>query len=176
MNEYYYRIRSDDFFKKQRSPLLKEGLDVVFVDGLHTHKQSLRDVKNSLEFLNPGGFIVVHDCNPTSRASAFPASSYEEAREKDLEGWTGEWSGDVWKTIPYLRSSRRDLDIFVLDCDCGLGIISKRETTSVLDYETDKVNEMDYGELEKKREYFLNLKPENFFHGFLKELEERGRL
>ena len=68
MNEYYYKMRSDDFFAKTHSSLLKEGVDVAFVDGLHTHEQSLRDVKNCLKFLNPGGFIVVHDCNPSSRA------------------------------------------------------------------------------------------------------------
>ena len=174
MNEYYYRMRSDDFFAGQNLPLLKEGLDVVFVDGLHTHEQSLSDVKNSLTRLSPGGVIVVHDCNPTTSAAAFPAASYEEARESKPEGWRGEWSGNVWKTIPYLRSTRRDLDIFVLDCDCGLGIITKRENAPALNCKAEAIKLMGYKELENEREYLLNLKPENFFHKFLGELKKRS--
>lgn len=41
-----------------------------------------------------------------------------------LERWTGEWTGDVWKTIIYLKSKYKDcLNIAVLETDYGLGYI-----------------------------------------------------
>ena len=171
--KYYYRMPSDDFFRNAPCALLKKGVDVVFVDGLHTHEQTLRDIKNSLGFLKPGGAIVVHDCNPKSPASAYPAASYEEAKNARPEGWTGEWSGDVWKTMPYLRSTRGDLGIFVLDCDCGLGIITKGGDNPLLECEPGKIKHMDYGELEKRREYLLNLKPESYLSVFLQNIKRR---
>ena len=170
VSEYFYRMPSDEFFESQSSKLLKNGVDVAFVDGLHTHKQSLRDVENCLRFLRDDGIIVVHDCNPVSSAAAYPAISYEEAREANPEGWTGEWSGDVWKTIPYLRATRDDLSIFVFDCDCGLGIIRKKGSPHSLDCDAKKIQAMHYGELAKKREHLLNLKPPSCFSSFIRAI------
>jgi hypothetical protein len=42
--------------------------------------------------------------------------------------------GDVWKTIVHLRSHRRDLDVAVLDCDFGVGIVRKNVPESRLQY------------------------------------------
>ena len=51
-------MTSDNFFK-----LLKpeEKFDLIFVDGLHLTEQSDLDVKNSLQHLNTGGCVVMHD-------------------------------------------------------------------------------------------------------------------
>lgn len=47
--------------------------------------------------------------------------------------------GDVWKVILVLKD-RKDLDVCVLDCDCGLGIVKRR-------YHIEKI---EYSFLEKK--------------------------
>ena len=54
-----FKLRSDDFFKKNT-----ETFDIIFIDGLHEAKQVERDILNSLEVLNEGGYIVCHDMNP----------------------------------------------------------------------------------------------------------------
>jgi hypothetical protein len=115
-------------------------LDVVFVDGLHTYQQALKDVNNSLINLNEKGVIIIHDCNPPHEAAAYPADSYDHAASLSLPGWTGEWCGDVWKTICYLRSHRNDLKIFVLDCDYGLGIVMRGEPDNDLDITEDELD------------------------------------
>jgi hypothetical protein len=89
-------------------------------------------VDEVLEFLKPDGVIIMHDCNPLSEVAALPAASYEHAA--NIMGFSGEWNGDVWKTIVNLRSTRKDLDIFVLDCDQGLGIIASREPQAGLSF------------------------------------------
>jgi len=58
----YYPVRSDSFFSEESRLLEKRGLYVVFVDGLHTYEQSLRDIENSVRFLRHAGVILVDDC------------------------------------------------------------------------------------------------------------------
>ena len=164
----YFETTSDDFFKDNHKSLKGHGLDVVFIDGLHTYEQSLRDVQNALKYLKDDGVIIMHDCNPLSEAAAYPAQSYQYAESLNIPGFTGEWNGDTWKTIVYLRSSRKDLDVFVLDCDQGLGIIMKRKPESVLPYSLEAVGNLSYKDLESDRKNLLNLKSQEYFHEFLK--------
>jgi len=74
-------MESDTFFVQEKLRLSEHGLDVVFIDGLHTFLQSLKDVQNSLRYLNANGVIVLHDCNPLSEAAAFPAVSIDEVQK-----------------------------------------------------------------------------------------------
>lgn len=50
-----YEYTSDDFFAQHAKKVLKDGIDVALVDGLHTYEQSKRDVENCLNYLNEGG-------------------------------------------------------------------------------------------------------------------------
>jgi hypothetical protein len=163
----YFEMTSDDFFKNNHKSLNSQGLDVVFIDGLHTFGQSLRDVQNALKYLKDDGVIIMHDCNPLSEAAAYPAQSYQDAEILNIPGFTGEWNGDTWKTIVYLRSGRKDLDVFVLDCDQGLGIIMKRKPESVLSYSPEAINHLSYKDLDSDRKNLLNLKSQEYFHEFL---------
>ena len=167
----YYAMTSDDFFRAKSDVLKQGGLDVVFIDGLHTYGQTLKDVNNSLEYLNKGGVIVMHDCNPRSATIAHPANSFEHAESMHLPDWTKEWCGDVWKTVVHLRASRSDLNIFVLDCDCGLGIITKAAPENTLKYSAQELRNLSYGDLEKDRINILNLKDQKYFKGFIKTLK-----
>jgi hypothetical protein len=166
----YFEMTSDDFFKNNHKSLNRHGLDVVFIDGLHTYEQSLRDVQNSLKYLSDNGVIIMHDCNPLSEAAAYPAQSYQDAESLNMTGFTGEWNGDTWKTIVHLRSSRKDLDVFVLDCDQGLGIIMKRKPESVLPYSFEEISQLSYKDLDNDRKNLLNLKSQEYINEFLQTL------
>jgi hypothetical protein len=159
---------SNYFFEHYK---LDEGLDLVFVDGLHTYQQSLMDINNSLRNLNEKGVIVVHDCLPTNAAAAYPATSYSHVSSLNLNGWTGEWCGDVWKSICYLRSTRKDLNIFVLDTDYGLGIITRGINNNRLDLTADVIDKLTYNDFEKNKGKFLNLKQVDFFINFLESFQ-----
>lgn len=84
--------------------------------------------------------------------------------------WNGNWTEDVWKTITHLRVSRRDLNIFVVDFDYGLGIITRGTTKEILEYSIKEIKEMSYIDLDENREKMLNLKSEQYFREFLKTL------
>lgn len=166
----YFEMTSDEFFTNLPRTLLNYGLDVVFIDGLHTYEQSLKDVLNSLKFLREDGIILMHDCNPLTETNGYPASSMKEAKRLNLLGWDGIWSGNVWKTIAFLRSTRKDLNLFVLNCDYGLGFISKGQQENPLNFTPEDIRKLTYKDLAENRELLLNLKDPKYFLEFLKTL------
>ncbi len=163
----YYEFSSDGFFSSISSI---DRFDVVFIDGLHTYRQSLRDTINSLGNLNENGIIVLHDCNPPNQVAAYPAESLDAAAALKLPGWNGEWCGEVWKTICYLRSQMRDLRVFVLDCDFGLGMVMKGAPDNLLNLSEEVLNKMTYEDLLRERRDLLNLKDESYLFEFLETI------
>lgn len=103
-----YKMTSDDFFAQLPED---KKYDVVFIDGLHTEEQAGRDIVNSLNHLNNGGFIVVHDCLP----------DFYEA-QTDVRN-TGVWNGSTWRAIPMLRFA--GIPYFTVDTDFGCCVIHK---------------------------------------------------
>lgn len=157
-----FKMTSDRFFETEVEKAFPNGIDLVFVDGLHNYEQSLRDVENSLKYLNPKGYIVMHDCNPTQEADAFPVkSSFAEIETAlsttGIPGWTGAWNGDVWKTIAHLRASRPDLSVQTVDSDYGLGVITRASNQPLLDLDLNELQEKDYHYLVANRKSLLNL-------------------
>lgn len=156
----YYQMKSDDFFIKHNRLFKNSKIDIAFIDGLHEYNQVIRDVNNCLNFLSKNGVIVLHDCNPDSMEHAYPP-------EKRI---TNVWFGDTWKAIVYFRSYRQDLNVFVLDSDCGLGVITRGKPDKMLMYSMDSIKDLSYNDLEKDRVEMLNLKSVEYFEGnFLKE-------
>ena len=153
----YYPVASDTFFSKKSGLLKRRGLDVVFVDGLHTFEQSLSDIENALRFLRGDGVIVVDDCDPPNE----PASRPIKPAGNDP------WCGDVWKSIAYLRSARRDLNVFVLDCAYGLGIVTRGSPENMLEYDPSGIKSMSYMDFAANREAILNIKNPDYLREFL---------
>ncbi|MBF0546129.1 MAG: class I SAM-dependent methyltransferase [Candidatus Riflebacteria bacterium] len=164
----FYRMSSNEFFQKIKLPW---RLDVSFIDGLHTYQQVLNDVQNVLLYLKSDGVIVLHDCNPGNALEAYPANSIQDAASLNLPGWDWYWCGDVWKAICYLRNFRKDLNVFVLDCDFGVGIITRGKPSECLNFSEDELNKMSFDYFEKNRNWLLNLKNENYLFEFLKTIE-----
>lgn len=83
INNKYFEETSDDFFLKREDHLKKvKQLDVMLIDGLHTYRASLKDVLNSLKYLNEKGMIVMHDCYPPFKADALPTDNYPTPEEQ----------------------------------------------------------------------------------------------
>lgn len=173
VNNKYFEQTSDEFFSTQTEVLATHKPKIVLIDGLHTYEQALRDVINSLKVMDENGIIVMHDCNPVTDAAAHPAESIDHAKSLNLPGWSGVWNGDVWKTIVHLRSIYHNLDVFVLDCDHGLGIVKKGPPKSTLNFTENQIKELTYKHLEADRANLLNLKPDLFFNEFLAGISPR---
>jgi len=166
--ERLFRVTSDDFFLRKEALLASRGIELCLVDGLHTYEQSLKDVLNTLRYLTPKGVILVHDCNPSTELMARPAASINDLIQLGIPDWDGAWSGDVWKAIVHLRALRDDLDAFVLDCDTGIGVVTKCRRKAPLTYSESDIRAMDFKCLAKSRDSLLGLRPADYFNEFLR--------
>ena len=167
----YFEVTSDDFFANNQSLLSENKLDLTFIDGLHTYKQSLQDTLNTLKYLDENGIIVLHDCNPLDELAAYPAHSIDEAR-KDLQNhkdWKNIWNGDVWKTIVYIRKNHPELSAFVLNTDHGLGFVYKKQQGKLPEIFSSitTIDDLDYTFFDKHRNELIDLKPISYFQEFL---------
>ena len=138
-----FKLTSDDFFKQNN-----ETFDIIFIDGLHWSEQVYKDIVNSLNVLNDGGYIICHDMNPHSEfIQRYPQPLAES-----------EWTGDCWKAWVNLRTERNDLNMFVIDTDYGCGVITKGKQELV------KIkNDLTWDTLNNDRTKLLNLISVNDF-------------
>jgi hypothetical protein len=93
---------SDDFFSTLDD---RCQFDIVFLDGLHTFRQTYRDLINALQVC-PAGFVLIDDVVPSDSASA-NADQDEALRERqrrNLGGNPNTWHGDVFKVIVALST------------------------------------------------------------------------
>jgi hypothetical protein len=168
---HYFEMTSDAFFANETAFLEQRGIDVALIDGLHTYRQAVRDVQNTLRYLRDDGVIFLHDCNPANASIGYPATSYADFRAQNRWRVLGVtialWSGDVWKAIVQLRSTRDDLRIAVLKCDFGVGIVRRGIPESRLSHSAAQIEALNYTDLAADRERLLNLKPPPYLGEFL---------
>lgn len=133
---------SDDFFADpELVGLLGGPIDLAFVDGLHLHEQTLRDVANVEAHSHPGGIIMIHDCLPIDERTS--------TRRRN----TVVWSGDVWKVVVALRRHRPDLTVTTVDVEpTGLAIVSGLDPSNRVlhdDYHAiiDELAELEFDDL-----------------------------
>jgi hypothetical protein len=159
----YFSKTSDVFFAQDAPQLfVQKKVEISLVDGMHEYEFALRDVENILKYLSDDGVIIMHDCNPQTKEEA---GTYEQWKSI---GKTGQWNGDVWKTILHLRSFRKDIDVFVLDCDQGLGIVTKRKPENNLDLSLEQIKSFTYQDFDANRKQWINLKPVSFIYEYFK--------
>jgi hypothetical protein len=122
------RLTSDEFFQNN-----KLYFDIIFIDGLHLYEQVRKDFFNSLNFLNPGGIILIHDC--------LPNKFRDQARLRSHESW----NGDCWKLIVELRTLDY-IQLYTIIADHGVAIIKLGKNKNILKINKDfkKLNFRDY--------------------------------
>jgi len=132
-----FKGTSDEFFLQN-----KKKFDCIFIDGLHEYDQVCKDLDNSLNCINEGGIIFLHD--------ALPANVHQQAvpRYKII------WNGDVWKSIVYFRT-RNDCDIVTCKIDHGVSIVRKIPNKDLLNININN---------------FKNLKFEDFYNNYQRYL------
>jgi hypothetical protein len=136
--EVNYPITSDAFFELIKGHDIK--YDIIFIDGLHHADQVEKDIQNSLNHLVPNGFIVMHDCNPTS---------YETQL---VPRQTTAWTGDVWKAFVNFKLNNIAYDCCVIDTDFGVGVI---QNTNIKPTFND--NNISWHQFNENRKEILNL-------------------
>ena len=133
------RMTSDKFFKKNN-----KNFDLIFLDGLHTYEQTIKDIDNSLRYLNINGVILIHDCLPTKIWNQIVPRIY------------GHWNGDVWKAIVHSRTYDH-ADTYTCVADHGIGIIFKRKNMNRLIIEEKNFKKLKFKQYYNNHEKFMNI-------------------
>lgn len=108
----FHETTSDAFFAKL-DPATR--FHVIYLDGLHTFEQTLRDLQAALTVLAPDGIIILDDILPNSFDAALP--DLDEVfllRRRAAEigaNWhyDGSWMGDVFKVVFFIESFMQHL-------------------------------------------------------------------
>ena len=100
-NTGYHEITSDAFFAE--CPL-SQKFDVVYLDGLHTFEQTLRDLMNTLSHVKHESVIIIDDIFPSTLAGSLPdLNEFKKVRNfAGQKGWA--WMGDVYKLVLFVDS------------------------------------------------------------------------
>jgi hypothetical protein len=133
------RMTSDKFFKKNN-----KNFDLIFLDGLHTYEQTIKDIDNSLRYLNINGVILIHDCLPTKIWNQIVPRIY------------GHWNGDVWKAIVHSRTYDH-ADTYTCVADHGIGIIFKRKNMNRLIIEEKDFKKLKFKHYYNNHKKFMNI-------------------
>ena len=134
-----HKMTSDHFFS-----INKDNFDIVFIDGLHEYSQVMKDINNSLRFLNKDGIILLHDC--------LPRTIWNQITPR----LNSDWNGDVWKSIVHCRTLE-NIDTYTFIADRGIGLIFPRKNNNLVKFEK-KVNfkNLTFKQYFIKHEYLMN--------------------
>ena len=160
----FHSFTSDEYFT--RSAAKPQRFDVIFIDGLHTFEQALRDLLNAMSRLKAGGILIIDDVLPTS----FDASLSDLAevfalrtisRETGVP-WhcDGSWMGDVYKVVFFIESFLQGLSFATVAETQGQTIVwaQTRGSGSVALRSIEEISRLDYRHTLLHRAVF-NLQP-----------------
>ncbi len=104
----YHAVPSDQYFAAAPKDRVFE---VIYLDGLHTFEQTLRDLLNATRLLREGGAILIDDVLPNSYDASLPDLAQvlrlrEIAPHAPGATWPldGSWMGDVFKVPFFIQS------------------------------------------------------------------------
>jgi Methyltransferase domain len=98
----YHQVPSDVYFGEIAN--VHDKFDVIYLDGLHTAEQTLRDLMNSLCLVKSKGVIVVDDVYPDSYAASLPDVGLSNLLKRHSGQTDHSWMGDVFKLVFFVHS------------------------------------------------------------------------
>ena len=132
------RMTSDEFFTKN-----DQSFDIIFLDGLHTYEQTIKDINNGLKFLNTNGVIIIHDCLPKKIWNQIVPRLY------------GHWNGDVWKAIVHSRTYSH-ADTYTCIADHGIGVIFNRKNKNRLIIDKTNFKNLKFADYYNNHNQYMN--------------------
>ena len=156
----YHEIASDHYFEHAGAQDLR--FDVIYLDGLHTFDQTLRDLLNSILLLKAQGVIVVDDVIPNSFDASLPDLDQvfalrQQARDAGVN-WAmdGSWMGDVYKIPFFIDTFMQQLSFATVAENHGQTVIwrGSRAATAMSTPSFTNVDRLDFRDTILRRNEF----------------------
>jgi hypothetical protein len=142
----FHRLTSDAFFEKNT-----QFFDIIYLDGLHTAEQTLKDFHNAMKWLSKEGVIVIDDTIPSDMYSAVPNQQEAYRLRREFGNSTNtSWHGDVFKVVNVVSSFMGEsLNLAtIVSLDNPKTIVWRKTNDSRIDWEPrnffEKLDQMDY--------------------------------
>jgi hypothetical protein len=125
----YHEVASDAYFGTIIAP--DERFDVIYLDGLHTAEQTLRDLLNALPYLQPKGIIVLDDVKPNSHLAAIADHRHFDRIRRYIGGTDRSWMGDVYKVVFFIDSFLQQLSWRTVAENHGQAVVWRKRRPQV---------------------------------------------
>jgi glycosyltransferase involved in cell wall biosynthesis len=135
-------MTSDEFFENNPESFF----DVIFIDGMHQSEFVIRDINNSIQYLNNNGKIFIDDIIPISynEQLKIPSKHYYE---KGILKYGEPWTGDVWKVMFYiLKHHSIDIEFTYFNNKNyrGVGLLQIKNKFEIKSESLNEINSYDY--------------------------------
>lgn len=125
----YHEVTSDEYFGSLVSS--QERFDVIYLDGLHTSEQTLRDFINAMTFLRDDGIIIIDDVRPPSYVASIPdRRTFNRVREY-VGSASKSWMGDVFRLVYFIETFAQQFSYRIVSDNHGQAIVWKSARRTV---------------------------------------------
>lgn len=152
-NAQYHGVPSDEYFAGAEGCLF----DVIFLDGLHTFEQTLRDLTNAVAHLLEGGVVIIDDVRPSSYGASLPELGKIWLVKEALKE-NNEWMGDVYRLVYFIDTFMPAYSYATVEENHGQLVMWRAARHPVPDRSVESVSRKSFADLLHEVEV-LRLKP-----------------
>lgn len=148
----FHEVTSDEYFGSIVEP--DASFDVIYLDGMHTLEQTLRDLTNALVYLKPQGVLLLDDVYPSSYVAAVRDIEVHRALRAALKVKRGAWMGDVYRLVFFISSFFQQYSYATVEENHGQLVVWRDRRASVPDRRVEEVGRLPYESVVFDREAF----------------------
>lgn len=148
----YHEVPSDVYFGEIIEPT--EQFDVIYLDGLHTSEQTLRDFTNAAHYVTSTGVIIIDDIIPPSYAAALRDQSQARALRSATNSHRSGWMGDVYRLVFLLETFYQQYSFATVEENHGQLVVWRQRRRSVPARTIEAVGRTPYADVHLHRASF----------------------
>lgn len=148
----YYEVTSDSYFGTIVDSA--EQFTVIFLDGLHTFEQTLRDFTNALSFVARPGVIVIDDVLPSTYLAAMSDFDDHRRLRRALKIHDVAWMGDVYRLVFFIEAFFQQITYRTVAENHGQLIAWRSRRAAVAERSVEEVARLGYERSVLERDVF----------------------
>jgi Methyltransferase domain len=171
---HFHEVTSDEYFSDIAAPTDK--FQLIYLDGLHTFEQTLRDFVNATHYLSSDGVIVIDDVIPSSYQAALP----EQADAFRVKAFTGDpdnsWMGDTYKLVFFIHSFFTNYNLRTVSDNHGQSVVWRRPRAAkkFRAYRMDEIVRLEFLDVIKQPEVFNKMEFDSIYKELASDHEFSG--
>jgi len=141
----FHEVQSDVYFGQIIGA--DEQFHVIYLDGLHTFEQTLRDLLNAIAHLAPHGVIVVDDTVPTSYEASIPGLGFFHAVREVAAVKDANWMGDVYRLVFFIQTFMQQFSYATIEENHGQTVLWRepRPSERIVPRDMEAITRLEYG-------------------------------